>query len=272
MQKYTYIMKRTEPTSSKKEKVSFVASSATPDRYGDIIDQKGWILDNYKKNPVVLLNHDSNQLPIGKGNVYIRNDQLTIDVEFDSEDPRAKEVERKAKKGFMNAVSVGFRPLESKSRSELPTDHKYYGQRGMYYSKAELLEVSIVTIPANGEATMLEQKFYNAIKEEILKEVKEVIQDNLIVNKHILDVKEEDDRYIVSFAKAEMEMEEDAMKEEEEEEKEMKEEEEEKEMEEEEEKYHDEDSEDKEMDSEDDTEEKSFNSLIEAFAYILTSK
>ena len=266
-------MKRTEPTSSKKEKVSFVASSATPDRYGDIIDQKGWILDNYKKNPVVLLNHDSNQLPIGKGNVYIRNDQLTIDVEFDSEDPRAKEVERKAKKGFMNAVSVGFRPLESKSRSELPSDHKYYGQRGMYYSKAELLEVSIVTIPANGEATMLEQKFYNAMKEEILREVKEVIQDNLIVNKHILDVKEEDDRYIVSFAKAEMQMEEDAMKEEEEE-KEMKEEEEEKEMEEEEEeKYREDDSEEeKEVDSEDDTEEKSFNDLIEAFAYILTSK
>ena len=266
-------MKRTEPTSSKKEKVSFVASSATPDRYGDIIDQKGWILDNYKKNPVVLLNHDSNQLPIGKGNVYIRNDQLTIDVEFDSEDPRAKEVERKAKKGFMNAVSVGFRPLESKSRSELPSDNKYYGQRGMYYSKAELLEVSIVTIPANGEATMLEQKFYNAMKEEILREVKEVIQDNLIVNKHILDVKEEDDRYIVSFAKAEMQMEEDAMKEEEEE-KEMKEEEEEKEMEEEEEeKYREDDSEEeKEVDSEDDTEEKSFNDLIEAFAYILTSK
>ena len=183
----------------------------------------------------------------------------------------------------MNAVSVGFRPLESKSRSELPTDHKYYGQRGMYYSKAELLEVSIVTIPANGEATMLEQKFYNAMKEEILREVKSAIQDNLIVNKHILNVKEEDDRYIVEFAKAEMEMEEDAMKEEEEEramdkeeeeDKEMDKEEEEKEMDEEEEdKYHhDEDSEDKEMDSEDDTEDKSFNSLIEAFAYILTSK
>jgi HK97 family phage prohead protease len=276
MQKYTYIMKRTEPTSNKKEKVSFVASSATPDRYGDIIDQKGWILENYKKNAVVLLNHDSNQLPIGKGNVYIRNDKLTIDVEFDKEDERAAEVERKVKAGFMNAVSVGFRPLESKSRSELPTDNKYYGQRGMYYSKAELLEVSIVTIPANGEATMLEQKFYNTMKEEILREVKEVIQDNLIVNKHILDVKEEDDRYIVSFAKAEMEepeeIEEDAMKEEEEE-LAMKEEEEELAMkEEEEEKYHDEDSEDKELDEEDDTEEKSFNDLIEAFAYILTSK
>jgi HK97 family phage prohead protease len=272
MQKYTYIMKRTEPASSKKEKVSFVASSATPDRYGDIIDVKGWVLDNYKRNNVILLNHDSNQLPIARGHVYVRNDKLIVDVEFDKEDERAAEVERKVKAGFMNAVSVGFRPLESKSRSELPSDNKYYGQRGMYYSKAELLEVSIVTIPANGEATMLEQKFYNAMKEEILREVKAAIQDNLIVNKHILDVKEEDDRYIVSFAKAEMEMEEeieeDAMKEEEEE-KEM--EEEEKEMEEEEEKYHDEE-EEKAEDSEDDTEEKSFNDLIEAFAYILTSK
>ena len=272
-------MKRTEPAPSKREKVSFVASSATPDRYGDIIDQKGWILENYKKNPVVLLNHDSNQLPIGKGNVYLRDDKLVIDVEFDSEDERAKEVERKAKKGFMNAVSVGFRPLESKSRSELPEDNKYYGQRGMYYSKAELLEVSIVTIPANGEATMLEQKFYNAMKEEILREVKEVMQDTLIVNKHILNVREEDDRYIVEFAKPEMEMEEEAM--EEEEEKAMDEEEEEKEMDSEEEKgehYDDEEKgghdeeEEKAENSEDDTEEKSFNDLIEAFAYILTSK
>ena len=275
MQKYTYIMKKTEPAPNTKERVSFVASSANPDRYGDIIDQKGWILENYKKNPVVLLNHDSNQLPIGKGNVYLRDDKLVIDVEFDSEDERAAEVERKAKKGFMNAVSVGFRPLESKSRSELPEDNKYYGQRGMYYSKAELLEVSIVTIPANGEATMLEQKFYNAMKEEILKEVKATMQDTLIVNKHILNVREEDDRYIVEFAKPDMEMEEEAMEEEEEkamdedEEKEMDSEEDEKIMEDEEtESYHDEE----EEKEEEEVEEKSFNDLIEAFAYILTSK
>ena len=35
MQKYTYIMKRTEPAPNTKEKVSFVASSATPDRDRD---------------------------------------------------------------------------------------------------------------------------------------------------------------------------------------------------------------------------------------------
>ena len=110
MKKYTYIMKRTESVTSKQDTVSFVASTASPDRYGDIIDQKGWMLENYKKNPVVLLNHDSNQLPIGKGHVHVRDAQLVIDVQFDQEVERAREVERKAKIGFMNAVSVGFRP------------------------------------------------------------------------------------------------------------------------------------------------------------------
>ena len=174
----------------------------------------------------------------------------------------------------MNAVSVGFRPLESKSRSELPEDNKYYGKRGMYYSKSELLEVSIVTIPANGEATMLEQKFYNAIKEELVEEVKSIIKENMFVGKHILSVSEEDDRYIVEFAK--MPSEESSM--DEEEERAMDKEEEEKEMDE-------EDSEDKDMDEEEtesyhddeekkeeEEEEKNFDTLIEAFAYILTSK
>mgnify|MGYP003333977499 CR=1 FL=1 len=180
----------------------------------------------------------------------------------------------------MNAVSVGFRPIESKSRSDLPEENKYYGSRGMYYSKSELLEVSIVTIPANGEATMLEQKFYNTMKEELLTEIKSILKENIFVNKHILSVSEEDDRYIVEFAKMpseesamnEEEIEEEAM--EEEEEKAMDEEEEEKAMdEEEEEKAMDEEEEEKAMDEEEEkAEEKNFDTLIEAFAYILTSK
>lgn len=270
MKKHTYIMKRTEPATSKQDTVSFVASTSSPDRYGDIIDQKGWILENYKKNPVVLLNHDSNQLPIGKGHVHIRDGQLVIDVQFDQEDERAKEVERKAKKGFMNAVSVGFRPLESKSRSELPEENKYYGKRGMYYSKSELLEVSIVTIPANGEATMLEQKFYNAMKEDLIEEVRSIIKENMFVGKHILSVSEEDDRYIVEFAK--MPSEESELEEEEIEEEGMHEEEEEKAMDEKEEEKEMDEEEEKAEDSDESTEEKNFDTLIEAFAYILTSK
>ena len=270
MKTYTYIVKRAKSRKKQTDRVSFVASTATPDRYGDIIDQKGWITSNYRKNPVVLLNHDSSQLPIGKGNVSIKNQQLVIDVEFDDDDPRAQEVKRKAQNGFMNAVSVGFRPLESKSRSELSSDSPYYGKRGMYYSKAELLEVSIVTIPANGEATMLEQKFFNSMKEDLLSEMKNLIKENMFINKHILEVIEEDDRYVVSFAKGETEEPEEIEEIEEEIEEEYKEEEEE----EEEKDLSEESTEDMEKadkEEEEEKEDKDFNDLIEAFAYILTT-
>jgi HK97 family phage prohead protease len=269
MKTYTYIVKRAKSRKKQSEKVSFIASTSSPDRYGDVIEQSGWDLSSYRKNNVVLLNHDSSQLPIAKGNVHIRNNQLVIDVEFDDEDPRAQEVKRKAQNGFMNAVSVGFRPLESTSRSDLPKDNKYYGQRGMYYSKAELLEVSIVTIPANGEATMLEQKFFNTMKEDLLSEMKSIIQENMNIYKHILEVKEEDDRYIVSFAKiqeAEQETEQEEEEEIEEAYKEEEEEEEEKDL-------SEESTEDMEEEKkeEDEKEDKDFDNLIEAFAYILTT-
>mgnify|MGYP003144698426 CR=1 FL=1 len=261
---YTYQMKKAKSRKKATETVSFVASTSSPDRYSDIVDQKGWNLSAYKKNPVILLNHDSSQLPIGKGNVHIKNDQLVIDVQFDDQDPKAQEVKRKAQNGFMNAVSVGFRPIESISRFDLPKDNKYYGTKGTYFAKAELLEVSIVTIPANGEATMLEKKYFNNMKNDLVNEMRQIIREELDNQyKHILNVKQEDDKYIIEFAKAEMEMEEDAMKEEEEEEKEIIEEEDD-------EKYHDKDSEDKEL--EDEEEEKNYiESLTEAFAYILHS-
>jgi hypothetical protein len=34
--------------------MDFVLSDATVDRYGDIIDPAGWVLANFKKNPIAL--------------------------------------------------------------------------------------------------------------------------------------------------------------------------------------------------------------------------
>mgnify|MGYP003137922908 FL=1 len=164
---------------------SFVASTENSDRYGDVINQKGWSLEAYNRNPVVLLNHNSNSLPIGKGTVEIKDGQLMIDVEFDQEDELARKVESKVKNGYINAVSVGFNPIESKRRSELPKEHKAFGKRGMYFEKSELLEVSIVTIPANSDATA---KQFNAIDKRISD-----LEESLAELKHILDVEVLDD-------------------------------------------------------------------------------
>ena len=173
--------------------VSFIASTANPDRYGDVINQRGWDLGKYRKNPVILLNHNANALPIGRGEVDVVDGQLIVDVEFDMEDPQAKEIARKTKAGFLNAVSVGFNPLDATPRNMLEKSHPAHGQSGQYFDRAELLEISIVTIPANGEAVAA--KGYN-MQDRSFK------ISNL---KHILDVEMKEDVVIVTYARHEME-------------------------------------------------------------------
>ena len=235
--------------------IKFVASTASPDRYGDVVDQKGWDLRAYNRNPVVLFNHNPSQMPIGKGKAYVENEQLMLEVEFDQKDDMAKTIEQKVRDGFINAVSVGFQPSKTIARSSLPTDHPYHGKSGQYFQASELLEVSIVTIPANNEATLSKQFSREIGLADVAR--------SLIINKHIISVQELDNgNYLVEFAGHSPEdMEEDAMKEEESEEERGHDEEhdEEKYHDDEEEKYHDdehsEDEKDK-MKDEDEDEEK----------------
>ena len=239
--------------------IKFVASTANPDRYGDVVDQKGWDLRAYNRNPVVLFNHNPAQMPIGKGKAYVENEQLMLEVEFDQKDDMAKTIEQKVRDGFINAVSVGFQPSKTIARSSLPADHPYHGKSGSYFQASELLEVSIVTIPANNEATLSKQFSREIGLADVAR--------SLIINKHIISVQELDNgNYLVEFAGHSPEdMEEEAMKEEESEEMGMKDEEEERAHDEDhkEDSYHDEDSdEDKEMkEEESEEEEEKFMSL-----------
>ena len=231
--------------------IKFVASTANPDRYGDVVDQKGWDLRAYNRNPVVLFNHNPSQMPIGKGKAYVENEQLMLEVEFDQKDEMAKTIEQKVRDGYINAVSVGFQPSKTIARSSLPADHPYYGKSGSYFQSSELLEVSIVTIPANNEATLSKH-----LSREIgLADVAR----SLIINKHIISVQELDNgNYLVEFAghsPEDMPKEEEGMKEEEEERAHD-------EDHEEEEKYNDEESEEeKEMKEEEEEDEEKFMSL-----------
>lgn len=171
--------------------VRFVASTGNSDRYGDIISQDGWQLDAYRRNPVVLLNHQTNQLPIGKGLVEVKDGNLMIDVEFDAEDELAQKVAHKARNGFLHAVSVGFNPVESISRAELPEEHKAYSEKGgNLFTRAELLEVSIVTIPANSEATTMGQKqlsLRGMIRQIIAQEIRAALEVDAPDGYHWMD-------------------------------------------------------------------------------------
>jgi HK97 family phage prohead protease len=118
---------------------------------GDIIRQDGWDLKAYRNNPVVLFGHDHAQ-PIGRAhNVRIDKGNLAADFEFAPEEvnPFAAQVGRMVEAGFLKAVSVGFRPLEAKPMKS----------GGLEFTKSELLEISVVSVPANAEALSFAKSF-----------------------------------------------------------------------------------------------------------------
>ena len=89
--------------------LNFVASEESPDRLGDVIEAAGWVLDNFKRNPVFMLAHERSGLPIGAvTSIGVEGKQLLAQVKFDSGDPKAVEVRGKYERGFMKGVSVGF--------------------------------------------------------------------------------------------------------------------------------------------------------------------
>lgn len=124
---------------------TFTISTAGVDRDRDVIAVSGWDLTNYKKNPVVLFGHDYHSLPVGRS-LSISTDRkaLTADVEFASKDiyPFADTVRQMVAGGFLRAASVGFKPLKYMYNEE---------RRGVDIEGSELLEWSIVPVPANAE-------------------------------------------------------------------------------------------------------------------------
>lgn len=126
--------------------LDFTISTATVDRYGDTIAVDGWKLANFRRNPVVLWGHDTSIMPVGKAsNVRVEDGKLLARAEFMPRDMSgfADAVFRAILAGYINATSVGFQPLKY-SFSDAP-DRKY----GIDFLEQELLEFSIVTVPAN---------------------------------------------------------------------------------------------------------------------------
>ena len=127
----------------------FVFSDATIDHAGDKIDPKGWDLGIFKRNPVALFSHMSWEPPIGRAsNVSVQNDQLVGDIEFATAEVYefADTIFRLVDGGFMNAVSVGFKPKDWAFTSD--KDRPY----GIDFKKQTLLEISVCPVPCNPNA------------------------------------------------------------------------------------------------------------------------
>ena len=130
----------------------FVASTASEDLAGDTIDPKGWVLDSKKKLPF-LWQHKSTEPPIGRlENTWVEGKRLISEILWDMNSDRAKELYRQVKEGFISTCSVGFWPLEYKERRD---DKQRF--LGFEFTKQRLLELSLVNIPANPDAVVLQR-------------------------------------------------------------------------------------------------------------------
>jgi HK97 family phage prohead protease len=137
----------------------FTISTESVDREQDVISIAGWDLANFKRNPVVLWGHDAALLPIGRAfDVAIEGGALKASIEFIPFDTPeggafAESVYRLARAGFIAATSVGFRPLKwDYTRDASRGADDWFP--GIDFQEQELVELSVVTVPANPEALM----------------------------------------------------------------------------------------------------------------------
>lgn len=124
------------------------ANAATVDRSNELIDPKGWKLDNFKKNPIVLFDHGLDpqfgSLPIGKAvMVEAQDGGLFCKVKIsDSKTEKITAIRDLVQEGILKTFSVGFRPNNSVDAG-----------KGKTITDSELLEISVVPIPMNQDST-----------------------------------------------------------------------------------------------------------------------
>jgi HK97 family phage prohead protease len=125
--------------------VKGIASTPTPDRHGDVVDSKGAVF----KTPMPLLWQHRHDSPVGNVTFAEPNEK---GIPFEARIPkvtedgtvktRVDEAIHSLKYDLVNAVSIGFSPIE----------YNYKDDGGIHFNKWEWLELSLVTIPANADA------------------------------------------------------------------------------------------------------------------------
>jgi HK97 family phage major capsid protein/HK97 family phage prohead protease len=132
-----------------------VATSPEPDRVGDIVEPLGVEF----KNPMPLLWQHKSDKPVGlvkfdkpskKGITFEAS--LPVIEEPGALKDRVDEAWQSVKAGLVRAVSIGFRALERSLMED----------GGFRFIRTEVLELSLVTIPANAHATITSIKAIDA--------------------------------------------------------------------------------------------------------------
>jgi hypothetical protein len=159
-------------------KMSMVGTDETVDRDGDIIEMKGWQLENYRKNPVFLWAHEYFGVPLARTEKVIkRKDPVRMEFQLlyptKGLHPFADMILELYGEYIINASSVGFIPgewvdIEQEGERQPGVRHTW----GRRFTKQELLELSGCAVPSNPNAlqnALKGKNFLNTPFEEVQK-------------------------------------------------------------------------------------------------------
>ena len=140
-----FILGGTEPLGD--SEIGVVAASSDLARDGHVLVVQGLSLENYRKNPIVLWNHDQGE-PIGACTaVGVVGDELAARIELSDASPKAQEIRAFAKSGVVRGISIGFDVIDAE-----PLDPQRGSRGGLRITASELLEISLVSVPADTNA------------------------------------------------------------------------------------------------------------------------
>lgn len=124
-----------------------------------------WNLERFQANPVILWGHEASELPIGTAEeLTFDGKELVARIRFASEraNPKAEQIWQAVREGLVRAVSVGFDAEVLTSEERDGATHRTL--------KGSLSEISVVSVPADKDALIRQQRAHvapdGALREE----------------------------------------------------------------------------------------------------------
>jgi hypothetical protein len=149
-----------QPVQGKDRLLKFVVSTGMINRNNHRVNPQGWVLDAYRKNPVVLWAHDDTMLTLGMAtDVNIGANELVAEILFTPEGLinfndkvySLYTLPADSPTHFLNAVSGGWVPLDYEL---VETDDHWE----ISFKSQELVEISCIPVPADSNALRLAAK------------------------------------------------------------------------------------------------------------------
>jgi HK97 family phage prohead protease len=145
---YKELATMVEPTG--RREIQFIASHELPDSESEIVLIDGLNLRRYSKNPLVLREHDKRQAvarTVSLTKQMVNGVASLVGKAVFPHEAESDAAYAKVKSGLLNGISIGFLSL----RQSGPIHPE---QRGVTHVKSELLEVSLVSLPACAECVI----------------------------------------------------------------------------------------------------------------------